>query len=110
MTEIKEPVVYKTTLCIPFRTEREANIVKSSLLVDLKHEGNRMSSKISKSVDNCKNELIIKYESESLKSLRVNINSILDFVILLIDVIENFDQIDDSVTVKTSDICNDGEQ
>lgn len=92
MTESKQSEHFTAELFIPFRTEREATIVRRSLLVDLKHEGSRMSSRITKSIDNQQNELIIKYETDSLKSLRVNINSILDFVLLLIDTIENFDE------------------
>lgn len=91
MTEPKEPVSFVTEISIPFESERQANIVAQSLLVDLQHEGARMSSGISKEISNTKNELLIKFTTKSTKSLRVNVNSILDLVTLLIDTVDNFD-------------------
>ena len=91
MTESKEAVPFFTTISIPFESERQANIVARSLLVDLKHEGARMSSGITKEISNANNELVIKFTTNSAKSLRVNVNSILDLVALLIDTIDNFD-------------------
>ena len=91
MSDSKEQKSYAVSISIPFPTEREVNIVQKTLLVDLKHETARMSSSIKKEVTVSKNELMIKFESASLKQIRVNANSILEFVILLIDIISNFD-------------------
>jgi len=82
---------FVTSITIPFGTERQATIVAKSLLVDLKHEGSRMSSGIVKEISHSDNELVIKFTTSSAKSLRVNVNSILDLVLLLIDTINNFD-------------------
>ena len=91
MTDIEKPAPFVTKISIPFESERHANIIAKSLLVDLKHEGTRMSSGITKEISNSKNELIIHFTTTSAKLLRVNVNSILDLVSLLIDAIGNFD-------------------
>ena len=92
MTEESEkPAPLLATISIPFESERQANIVAKSLLVDLQHEGARMSSGISKDISHSNNELVIKFTTASAKSLRVNVNSILDLVTLLIDTVDNFD-------------------
>ena len=93
---------FLATISIPFENQRHANIVAKSLLVDLQHESVRMSSGIRKEILNENNELIIKFSTNSPKSLRVNVNSILDAVILLIDTIDNFDLPTTSVTPEQS--------
>ena len=91
MTESEKLVPFLTTISIPFESERHASIVAKSLLVDLQHEGGRMSQGITKEISHSSNELIIKFTTKSAKSLRVNVNSILELVTLLINTVDNFD-------------------
>lgn len=87
----KSPDTFSINISIPFESAREANIVSRSLLVDLKNEPSRMSALVTKEVINVDKELIINITTNTLKSLRVNVNSILDFILLLIDTINKFD-------------------
>lgn len=80
-----------TDISIPFESDRHADIIARSLLVDYLHEGKRMSSGITKEISSSKNELNIRFTTASVKSLRVNVNSILDLVSVLIDTVESFD-------------------
>lgn len=89
-----------TDISIPFESDRHADIIARSLLVDYRHEGKRMSAGITKEISASRNELLIRFTTASVKSLRVNVNSILDLVAVLIDTVANFD-ISSSIPAET---------
>ncbi|XP_075681202.1 threonyl-carbamoyl synthesis 6 [Dermatophagoides pteronyssinus] len=93
MTSEKEKKTeFTATIVIPFETEQQAQIVSKSLNVDLKHEPSRLSSSmIAKEICDNQNELQIKIVTTTLRHLRLQVNSVLEFTILLIDTIDRFD-------------------
>ena|SRR6218665_1374970 len=76
---------------IPFESERHAKIVADSLLVDWRHESANFAGGTLKNIHTKGTHMVINFQSDSAKHLRVNINSILEFVHLLIETIDNFD-------------------
>lgn len=86
-----EKFCHKTEIEIPFENERYARIVCNCLMVDFKHEPPRIAVSIKKNIDQIDGKLSVKLETSSLKSLRVNVNSILEHIVLLIETIDHFD-------------------
>ena len=89
--EIATVKPYSSEIDIPFESERHASIVAESLLVDWRHESANFAGGTIKNIQTNGLHMLISFQSDSAKHLRVNINSILDFVHLLIETIDNFD-------------------
>ncbi|KAJ3395863.1 hypothetical protein HDU92_004709 [Lobulomyces angularis] len=78
---------YTLTLKIPFPTERLAVIANKVLAVDKELKPNE--SKRNQKVED--NNLIVIFEAISIRVLRVTSQSFLDFVILILGTIDEFD-------------------
>ncbi|ESO99803.1 hypothetical protein LOTGIDRAFT_205233 [Lottia gigantea] len=78
--------VNKVDLNVPFSSKREAEIAYGTLSVD--KEPKRGGVKRVVSVDD--RFLKVHFEAEEVRSLRVSINSFMDYLLLVIQTIEKF--------------------
>lgn len=85
------PEALESSISIPFESARHARIIADSLCVDLDNEGGRLAAGIAKTIEHDKNHLILRFKTANTKNLRVNINSYLEHVLMLIAAIERFD-------------------
>ena len=111
MSESGETVAIKpfsSEIDIPFESERHANIIAESLLVDWRHESANFAGGTLKNIKTEGTHMLISFQSDNAKHLRVNINSILEFVLLLIDTVDIFDILP-SKSTSTSEIKDNGD-
>ena len=80
------------SLDVCFKSQREADIARNSLIVD--DEPPR--SKVTKSIIPINNHLHCKFTSNEISSLRSSINSFMDSLILIQKTIDQFDVITNS--------------
>ncbi|KAJ1918835.1 hypothetical protein H4219_002374 [Mycoemilia scoparia] len=70
---------YTSDICLPFNSEKLASIAKNSIDADPEINPDRVHRYLS--VEN--GDLIVNFECDSLKTLRVSINAFMDMVILV---------------------------
>ncbi|KAJ1643925.1 hypothetical protein LPJ64_004357 [Coemansia asiatica] len=79
-------LLHSTTLTIPFATADLATIALSSLAVDREiSEG-----KVRRTLTAQENKLIVTFDADTLRMLRVSINGFMDSLILVAKTLESF--------------------
>lgn len=97
------PEALESSISIPFASARHARIIADTLCVDVANEGGRLSAGIAKTIEHNDNELILRFKTANTKNLRVNINSYLENVLLLIAAIDQFDVVEQPAEAEKGD-------
>ncbi|KAJ2664564.1 hypothetical protein IWW48_000817 [Coemansia sp. RSA 1200] len=77
---------YSTTLTVPFASAKLASIAQNALQVDQEIS----TGKVSRTITTTDRKLVVTFDAESLRMLRVGLNGFMDSLILVTRTIDTF--------------------